>query len=71
MELLEFANEGEEAKGIMEKVKWLTARAGLGYNDIAVFYRTNAQSRSFERCSAGAASPTGSSARSGSTTARK
>ncbi len=48
VELLEFANEGEEAKGIMEKVKWLTARAGFGYNDIAVFYRTNAQSRSFE-----------------------
>ncbi|OGS28570.1 MAG: hypothetical protein A2218_05000 [Elusimicrobia bacterium RIFOXYA2_FULL_53_38] len=48
VELLEFANEMEEAKGIMEKVKWLTARAGLGYNDIAVFYRTNAQSRSFE-----------------------
>ena len=48
VELLQFAIEGEEAKGIMEKVKWLTARAGFGYNDIAVFYRTNAQSRSFE-----------------------
>jgi DNA helicase-2/ATP-dependent DNA helicase PcrA len=48
VELLEFPNETEEAKGIMEKVKWLTARAGCGYNDIAVFYRTNAQSRSFE-----------------------
>jgi len=48
VELLEFANEMEEAKGVMEKIKWLTARAGCGYNDIAVFYRTNAQSRSFE-----------------------
>jgi DNA helicase-2/ATP-dependent DNA helicase PcrA len=48
VEVLEFSTEGDEAKGIMEKVKWLTARAGFGYNDIAVFYRTNAQSRSFE-----------------------
>ena len=48
VELLEFANETEEAKGIAGKVKWLTGRGGYGYNDIAVFYRTNAQSRSFE-----------------------
>jgi len=48
VEVLDYANEMEEAKGIMEKVKFLTARAGYGYNDIAVFYRTNAQSRSFE-----------------------
>ncbi|MFA6435348.1 MAG: UvrD-helicase domain-containing protein [Elusimicrobiales bacterium] len=48
VEMLEYANEMEEAKGIMEKVKWLTARAGYGYNEISVFYRTNAQSRSFE-----------------------
>lgn len=48
VELLEFANETEEAKGIAAKVRWLTGRGGCGYNDIAVFYRTNAQSRSFE-----------------------
>jgi len=48
VQLLEFANEMEEAKGIMEKVKRLTAPGDFGYNDIAVFYRTNAQSRSFE-----------------------
>ena len=48
VQLLEFADETEEAKGIAGKVRALTARGGYGYNDIAVFYRTNAQSRSFE-----------------------
>ena len=44
----EYANETDEARGITDQVKQLTARGGLTYNDIAVFYRTNAQSRSFE-----------------------
>ena len=44
----EYANENDEARGITDQVKQLTARGGLTYNDIAVFYRTNAQSRSFE-----------------------
>jgi DNA helicase-2/ATP-dependent DNA helicase PcrA len=46
--MLEFANETDEARGVTDRVKELTSRGGLGYNDIAVFYRTNAQSRSFE-----------------------
>ncbi len=45
---LDYANETDEARGVTEQVKQLTARGGLTYNDIAVFYRTNAQSRSFE-----------------------
>ncbi|MCM2267163.1 MAG: UvrD-helicase domain-containing protein [Elusimicrobiales bacterium] len=46
--VLEYQNENDEARGITEEVKTLTGRGGLTYNDIAVFYRTNAQSRSFE-----------------------
>jgi DNA helicase-2/ATP-dependent DNA helicase PcrA len=44
----EYANEIDEARGITEEIKNLTGRGALTYNDIAVFYRTNAQSRSFE-----------------------
>ncbi|MDO8805595.1 MAG: UvrD-helicase domain-containing protein [Elusimicrobiota bacterium] len=44
----EYANENDEARGIADQVKQLTGRGSLTYNDIAVFYRTNAQSRSFE-----------------------
>jgi DNA helicase-2/ATP-dependent DNA helicase PcrA len=47
-EVLEYANETDEARGITDEIKRLTARGPLTYNDIAVFYRTNAQSRSFE-----------------------
>jgi len=47
-EALEYGNELDEAKGVLEKVKGLTAGGRFTYNDIAVFYRTNAQSRSFE-----------------------
>ena len=47
-QVLEYQNETDEARGVAEQVKELTGRGGLGYNDIAVFYRTNAQSRSFE-----------------------
>jgi DNA helicase-2/ATP-dependent DNA helicase PcrA len=47
-EVLEYQNENDEARGILDEVKQLTNRGGFGYNDIAVFYRTNAQSRSFE-----------------------
>ncbi len=46
--VLEFANETDEARGIVEEIKNLTAHGPHTYNDIAVFYRTNAQSRSFE-----------------------
>lgn len=46
--VLEYANETDEARGITDEIKNLTARGPLTYNDIAVFYRTNAQSRSFE-----------------------
>jgi len=46
--VLEFANETDEARGITEEIKLLTGRGSLTYNDIAVFYRTNAQSRSHE-----------------------
>jgi DNA helicase-2/ATP-dependent DNA helicase PcrA len=47
-EVMEHHNETDEARGVAEAIRDLTGRGGLGYNDIAVFYRTNAQSRSFE-----------------------
>ena len=47
-EALEYGNELDEARGVLEKVRKLTAGGHFTYNDIAVFYRTNAQSRSFE-----------------------
>ncbi|OGR65973.1 MAG: hypothetical protein A2X31_01055 [Elusimicrobia bacterium GWB2_63_22] len=47
-QVMECQNEIDEARGITEEVKLLTGRGGFTYNDIAVFYRTNAQSRSFE-----------------------
>ena len=47
-EVLEYANETDEARGITDEIKRLTGRGSHTYNDIAVFYRTNAQSRSFE-----------------------
>jgi DNA helicase-2/ATP-dependent DNA helicase PcrA len=47
-EVLEYQNENDEARGITDEIKQLTGRGSFTYNDIAVFYRTNAQSRSFE-----------------------
>ena len=47
-EALEYQNELDEARGVLEKVKKLAGDGRFTYNDIAVFYRTNAQSRSFE-----------------------
>jgi len=47
-EALEYRDELDEARGVLEKVKKLAAGGRFTYNDIAVFYRTNAQSRSFE-----------------------
>ena len=47
-QVLDFSDEMDEARNIAERIKNLTAHGGLTYNDIAVFYRTNAQSRSFE-----------------------
>ncbi|HBE88539.1 MAG TPA: ATP-dependent DNA helicase PcrA [Elusimicrobia bacterium] len=48
VEVLEYLNETDEAKGVLSRIKALTARGPFEYNGIAVFYRTNAQSRSFE-----------------------
>ncbi len=48
VEVVEYLNEMDEAKGVLSRIKALTARGPFEYNGIAVFYRTNAQSRSFE-----------------------
>ncbi len=48
VEVIEYLNEMDEAKGVLSRIKALTARGPFEYNGIAVFYRTNAQSRSFE-----------------------
>ncbi len=41
-------NEHDEAAFVAEEVATLHEREGLRYGDVAVFYRTNAQSRAFE-----------------------
>lgn len=43
-----YANGYEEAEGVLDTAADLVARRGLHYSDIAVLYRTNAQSRTFE-----------------------
>lgn len=45
---LEFSDESEEALGVATRINHLTSNCGCNYNDVSVFYRTNAQSRSFE-----------------------
>jgi DNA helicase-2/ATP-dependent DNA helicase PcrA len=41
-------NEHDEARFIAEEIDALAASAGITYNDVAVFYRTNNSSRSLE-----------------------
>lgn len=41
-------DDGYEAQYIMEEIERLTDRVGYAYSDIAIMYRTNAQSRSLE-----------------------
>lgn len=47
LQFVEMANEQEEARYVVEEVQKLQ-RKGLQLKDMAVFYRTNAQSRVFE-----------------------
>jgi len=44
----ELPSEGEEARYVANQVQMLVEDDGANLNDIAVFYRTNAQSRNFE-----------------------
>lgn len=44
----ELLTEGEEARWVSQQIKKLVEEDGASLKDIAVFYRTNAQSRSFE-----------------------
>lgn len=46
--VMELASEGEEARWVANRINGLIEDEGLSLNDIAVFYRTNAQSRNFE-----------------------
>jgi DNA helicase-2/ATP-dependent DNA helicase PcrA len=46
--LRELATEGEEARWVANQILKLVDEDGLGLDDVAVFYRTNAQSRNFE-----------------------
>lgn len=50
IEVRELATEGEEARWVSQTIRSLVEDDGAALNDIAVFYRTNAQSRSFEDC---------------------
>ncbi|MBW2147253.1 MAG: UvrD-helicase domain-containing protein [Deltaproteobacteria bacterium] len=42
------ADEQDEARYVVKEIERLRAENGLKYGDVAVFYRTNAQSRAFE-----------------------
>lgn len=46
--LMEAISERDEAQKIERRIRDLYVRSGLHYNDFAVLYRTNAQSRSME-----------------------
>jgi len=46
--LMEHMNEREEAMRVAQKIEELHARFGFSYNEFAILYRTNAQSRVFE-----------------------
>jgi len=48
IELYQLQNEKYEAALVSEKVKEIISQANSNYSNIAVFYRTNAQSRVFE-----------------------
>ena len=48
IEVRELLSEGDEARWVSQNIKALVENDGASLNDIAVFYRTNAQSRSFE-----------------------
>jgi DNA helicase-2/ATP-dependent DNA helicase PcrA len=46
--LFKALDEREEARFVIEEIRRLVTEVGLHYNEIALLYRTNAQSRSFE-----------------------
>lgn len=48
VEFVEMSNEQEESRYVIDEVLRLTSRKKMELKDIAVFYRTNAQSRVFE-----------------------
>lgn len=48
IEVREVMSEGDEARWVSQNIKALVDEEGASLKDIAVFYRTNAQSRSFE-----------------------
>ena len=48
IEVRQVSTEGEEARWVSQNIKALVDTEGASLKDIAVFYRTNAQSRSFE-----------------------
>lgn len=48
IEVREAPTEGMEAVWVTQNIKALVEESGYSLNDIAVFYRTNAQSRNFE-----------------------
>ncbi|MCK5106741.1 MAG: UvrD-helicase domain-containing protein, partial [Elusimicrobiales bacterium] len=48
VEIIECSGEIDESRFVYNKIKKLTASGAQTYNDFVVFYRTNAQSRSFE-----------------------
>lgn len=48
IEVRELQTEGEEARYVSIQIRNMVEDMGIGLDDVAVFYRTNAQSRSFE-----------------------
>ena len=50
IEVRQLTSEGDEARWVSQNIKALVDEDGASLKDVAVFYRTNAQSRSFEDC---------------------
>lgn len=57
LQLLSSYSDKEESAKIAGEIRRLCRRDGLGYGDIALLYRTNAQSRAFEEAFRGMAIP--------------
>ena len=64
-------DEHDEAFFVADEIERLRQTEGFRYGDVAVFYRTNAQSRVIEDVLMRVGAPIGSSAASGSTSARE
>ena len=69
--LRELTDQEHEAQFIVDEIRRMAEIDGVADDDVAVMYRTTAQSRAIEEAFRSAASPTGSSAACASTSAKR